>query len=157
MTEDRPALWQVIELRQISLTQTTVRSRLKPEALPDKPPTLVLDVLARGNDLAETSMVEVIATVKITGAEEAEPDPLISIEAEYRVLYSRPENYVPTAEQLDEFAKTNGVFNVWPYWREFTHSLYGRMDLPFPPMPVFRLGGAGEQEDGDGQSEQAHP
>ena len=44
-------------------------------------------------------------------------------------------------EHLHAFSATNGVFNAWPYWREFVQNTTARMGLPTPVIvPVFRLG-----------------
>lgn len=39
---------------------------------------------------------------------------------------------------LDEFAKVNGVFNAWPYWREFVQNTLVRMGLPPLALPLYR-------------------
>jgi preprotein translocase subunit SecB len=44
-----------------------------------------------------------------------------------------------TEAHLDAFAKTNAVFNAWPYWREFVQSTTVRMGLPPLVTPVFRF------------------
>ena len=64
---------------------------------------------------------------------------VLSIEATFALIYS--------VESLDEFedasliafAWTNGVFNAWPYWREFVQSTVSRMGLPAITIPVFRV------------------
>lgn len=40
---------------------------------------------------------------------------------------------------LRAFAEINGVYNVWPYWREFVQSTLGRMGLPAITLPVYRI------------------
>lgn len=40
---------------------------------------------------------------------------------------------------LDEFAKLNGVFNAWPYWREFVQNTLVRMGLPPLALPLYRV------------------
>jgi len=39
------------------------------------------------------------------------------------------------------FARTNGIYNAWPYWREFVQNMIARMNLPPLVIPVFRLFG----------------
>jgi preprotein translocase subunit SecB len=34
----------------------------------------------------------------------------------------------------------NGVFHVWPYWREMVQNTLARMGLPPLILPVFRVG-----------------
>ena len=45
-----------------------------------------------------------------------------------------------TEKQFAAFAKYNGVFNAWPYWREFVQSMTARLNLPPLTLPVFRFG-----------------
>lgn len=40
---------------------------------------------------------------------------------------------------LTQFGHTNGIYNAWPYWREFVQSSVARMGLPGLIVPVFRL------------------
>ena len=42
--------------------------------------------------------------------------------------------------QLDAFGRTNGIFNAWPYWREFVQSSTTRMGLPALVVPSFKMG-----------------
>ncbi|MFP4105099.1 MAG: hypothetical protein ACLFVU_03320 [Phycisphaerae bacterium] len=49
-------------------------------------------------------------------------------------------------EHLVSFAQLNGVFNAWPYWREYVQSALNRLGLPSFTVPVFRLADA--QDDG---------
>jgi preprotein translocase subunit SecB len=40
---------------------------------------------------------------------------------------------------LDAFAHTNVIFNVWPYWREFVQSMTGRLGFRAILIPLFRF------------------
>lgn len=42
-------------------------------------------------------------------------------------------------EAIEEFAKRNAGYHVWPYWREYVQSVCSRMQLPQVVMPMFRL------------------
>jgi hypothetical protein len=74
-------------------------------------------------------------------AEEEKPhaDPDLIVEASFILIYS-----VDSFDGLDEknieaFAVTNGVFNAWPYWREFVQNTTVRMGLSPLTIPVFRF------------------
>ena len=43
-----------------------------------------------------------------------------------------------TREDLEAFCAMNGVFNAWPYAREFVQSSMARMNLPALVLPVMR-------------------
>jgi hypothetical protein len=66
---------------------------------------------------------------------------------EYRVEGSLPEN-----EVLEAFGKDNVPFHMWPYWREFIHSMCGRTGLPelVLPMFVYRSSGENNEEENRG-------
>jgi len=42
-------------------------------------------------------------------------------------------------EALNDFGRLNGVYNAWPYWREFLQSSTVRMGLPPLIAPPFRI------------------
>lgn len=40
---------------------------------------------------------------------------------------------------LEAFSLTNGIYNAWPYWREFVREMTARMGLKPITVPVFRF------------------
>lgn len=78
----------------------------------------------------------------VAAAEGAAPDDfVVRINARFSLTYSLPSDTKVTEEQLTAFGETNGVYNVWPYWREFVQSTSIRMGLPALTLAVFRLAG----------------
>ena len=45
----------------------------------------------------------------------------------------------PGQAALDEFAKNNASFHIWPYWREYLMSQCGRMNLPKIVVPAVQF------------------
>jgi hypothetical protein len=45
----------------------------------------------------------------------------------------------PSNDVLTEFARANGVFNAWPYFRELLQTMLHRMELPSTVLPAFRV------------------
>lgn len=43
------------------------------------------------------------------------------------------------ADVLKEFGTANGLYHVWPYWREYVQSTMVRLKLPAITIPMFRL------------------
>lgn len=76
------------------------------------------------------------AQVMLAGSSE----PVVVIKAKYELKYSFPVDLAPTQEELGAFAEVNGIFNAWPYWREFIQSTISRMNLPPVILPLFRIG-----------------
>lgn len=62
-----------------------------------------------------------------------------SLVAAYELVYAVSSGFRASKTVLDAFAGTNGIFNVWPYWRELVQSVSVRMQLPPVLLPVFRL------------------
>ena len=66
---------------------------------------------------------------------------LLSIEAEFVLIYRVSSMEGLTQKHFEAFANANGVFNAWPYWREYVHSMTQRMGLDALVVPVFRVTG----------------
>lgn len=71
--------------------------------------------------------------------EQAQEEPLVSIETSFEIRYRLPEGFHVDPDTLSTFAETNGVYNAWPYWREFVQSMFARMGLPPVVLPVLRV------------------
>ena len=65
--------------------------------------------------------------------------PVLTIEVSFVLAYELPSFDGLTQEGFDQFADFNGVFNAWPYWREFVQNTVARMGLPPLTVPVFRI------------------
>lgn len=68
-----------------------------------------------------------------------EADPALFIHAVFVLVYSITSLEGIEDVNLGAFAATNGVYNAWPYWREFVQSTTVRMGLPAVVAPVFRV------------------
>jgi hypothetical protein len=78
-----------------------------------------------------------------TGKYEADPSPLY-IEAVFAARYSISNKIEITERDLESFAHTISLLHVWPYWREFVHSMSCRMGLPPITIPLFKIPGFGK-------------
>lgn len=74
------------------------------------------------------------------------------VEAQFLLAYTAENLTGLKRPNYKEFGRLNGVYNAWPYWREFLQSTFARMGLPSLPMPVFRIAltakGAGKKAAG---------
>lgn len=70
----------------------------------------------------------------------------VAINVSFELTYRIPENMSTSDEELTEFARVNGIFNAWPYWREFVHASLARMGLPPLILPVYRLSRASDDD-----------
>lgn len=60
----------------------------------------------------------------------------LSIETVYVLCYRLSSDESLSPAHLDAFAEMNGVYNAWPYWREFVQNATIRMGLPGLTIPV---------------------
>ena len=74
-------------------------------------------------------------------------DFFLRIEARFVVTYTVRSDDGLTEANFDAFGERNGIYNVWPYWREFVQSITARMGLPPLTVPVFRVGTAKLKQD----------
>ena len=72
------------------------------------------------------------------GAEDPKPS-LVEMMARFVVLYDLPERGGITREGPIAFAGSSGVFSVWPYSREFVHSMSLRLAVPPIILPTYRI------------------
>lgn len=71
---------------------------------------------------------------------ESTEEPL-RIEATFLLQYRLASTAGLRKENVEAFGELNGVFNVWPYWREYVQSMTTRMGLPSLTMPSLKLSG----------------
>jgi len=65
--------------------------------------------------------------------------PVVLIESSFLLAY-KIENFEGLTQQgFEQFANLNGIYNAWPYWREFVQNSIVRMGLPSLSIPVFRI------------------
>jgi preprotein translocase subunit SecB len=65
--------------------------------------------------------------------------PVIFIDATFLLAY-KIENFEGlTQKGFEQFANLNGIYNAWPYWREFVQNTVTRMGLPSLTIPVYRI------------------
>lgn len=66
-------------------------------------------------------------------------EPALTIDASFVLTYQIDSFDGLTQDGFKQFANLNGVYNAWPYWREFVQNTVGRMGLPPLTIPVFRI------------------
>jgi hypothetical protein len=83
----------------------------------------------------------VVATIdaRVLSESPEQLNPAVSIKTSYELTYALPKGFNVSRRELNAFAKTNGIFNAWPYWREHIQALFARMDLPQPTLPAYLI------------------
>jgi hypothetical protein len=84
--------------------------------------------------------VVVIATFHFEAFIESKvSQPVILIDTSFLLLYRLEDFEGLTQKGFERFANLNGIYNAWPYWREFVQNTIVRMGLPSLSLPVFRI------------------
>lgn len=144
MTEIQPAELSAViagvELKDVRLVDSSARTRVR-EARTVPNAQLVTkhatSVIARFDD---GFTVGAMAEARIISpGEEATDNPPVRIGVTFALHYALPDAARFSDAVLEEFARVNGAFNAWPYWREYVQTTAARMNLPPVVMPVFRV------------------
>jgi len=90
--------------------------------------------------------IAVIAHFEFVGndAQAEDKEPAFHIAADFLVLYAANSLDGLGDDNYKNFAHLNGIYNAWPYWREFLHNTMSRMELKPFLLPVFRIAGPPE-------------
>ena len=126
-----------VQIRAITLLSTAARR----PPLDAKPPTnieLNIDVQSDLDKQKQEIGVRVSCALFGRHDEQKNTPPTLEIRAEYWLLYSVAPVEGLTPDNIKAFGDLNGVYNVWPYWREYVQSTVTRMGMPPLPIPVFR-------------------
>lgn len=125
--------------------------------VPRKPIDASMEVAVARGDLTPQGRVSVMIELKMRATQHAsasasatptesgetvtdDPQVIATVTATYVVKYAIAEGESPSEADLQAFAKTNGLYNVWPYWREFIANSIVRTGLPSYLAPVFKIG-----------------
>jgi len=129
---------QRVNLEDVRLVNSTCKQA--PEAVGGQKKIMDVETTAKCFVGEDKKHLIVFAKFKFKGSNEDKPeDTIVSINAEFLLFYSLTSAEGIGKRGFNEFAKVNGVFNAWPYWREYVQSTIARMELPPLTLPVFRL------------------
>jgi hypothetical protein len=128
-----------VELQSISLKAANLTTAVHPLQLPSS-----LEIQSRyraAHDTSDSEYLLVVVDFEFEGRAtdtDAETDAAIQLDATFTLVYKwKPEAAYPEGAEAD-FARLNGAYNVWPYWRELVQTVSGRVGLAGIVVPVFR-------------------
>jgi hypothetical protein len=131
-----------VEIQDIRLMESVVR----PKLLDDKLPELIhygfgTSTTLKEQDAGKEPKVIVSVHFELIGMyKEIEPDTeRLRIEATFRLTYSLTSPAGLDQKHFLAFGELNGVYNAFPYWREFVQNSTARMGLPVLTIPLFKL------------------
>ena len=85
---------------------------------------------------SDKTLVAHVSFMASGGRADVEDDELFKVEAAFVASYAFSDDEPIAPEAVDAFAKLNGVFNCWPFWREYLQSSTVRMGLPPLTLPL---------------------
>jgi len=131
-------LFDKASIRTITLKRCSAESDVTDE----QPLNLGVGWQASGQRTSDSRKFTATVQFKLEGTPLDDPAsrPKLIIEATFYAMYEAPsELELDDSEALDLFARTNGVWNLWPYWREFVQTITVRMGLPALTVPSYRV------------------
>lgn len=162
---------ETAEIRDVRLVRASLGTKLRSAAEEPSPEVTIsfgADVSEREDERfwvtvgfqmkvfpATDASEEIQGEVDVEEEDENGRDPLVWVNAAFEIAYRVPDEFTPSDEELEAFAEANGVFNAWPFLREFMQSSFTRMGLPPVALGLFRaskdipetgLATAGEEE-----------
>jgi hypothetical protein len=134
-----------VELRDIRLISTSYHQKPLARKRDGKAQAAIF-CKATGKFDRERSAAIVRAHFSLNILSEETQQPMAEVKAEFRAAYALKSCEGLSQDDVQAFGQTNGVFNLWPYWRELVQSAFARMGLPHFIMPVYRLGRAAAEK-----------
>lgn len=138
--KDIAPLVAALQIKDIRLIEASAKTNIRTAAEAGDV-ALAIDSSASVKDyIKDDGIFSVVAEINARLVPvEPEREPAVSVRAAFELRYSLPKDLKVSPAQLNAFARINGIFNAWPYWREFVQSTVARMNLPPITLPVFRF------------------
>ena len=127
-----------VTIKRIRLIDASVRARISSMA---KAGSLEIDYAwsASATSRDKDGTFRVVPYMEARVSRKEAKTSVVTVKAAFEITYGLPKGFAVTRRELEDFAETNGVFNAWPYWREFIQNMFARMDLPQPALPLYRV------------------
>ena len=129
------ALIACVELESVRLSRFKFVSDL--EARPTPNGEVELSSSSRSEPILGADKLRINFDLGLKGHQENAL--IIDMSARIEAIYSVPKEHGFTLEQCKSFAKSNGMLNVWPFWREYAQAATIRAGLAPLTLPLFRV------------------
>lgn len=132
----------VAQIGDVRLQQATARRRIRHVSeVGDKAVVAVSHGARIVGEQSQDGTFVVVAGVetRVSPSDDPKAVPYVQVKVSFEVSYRLPDGFSATRQELEEFARVNAVFNVWPYFREFIQSTTARMGLPPIVLPLYRV------------------
>ncbi len=140
-----------VELQNVRLVQTNCL--LKPGGVKG-PYELSMDSNVTTKINTENKNIAIVASFELDAyvKDARKEDPDFKIGASFVLSYKIDNLEGLGEEHIQAFGESNGLYNAWPYWREYVQNIVARMGLPSLTIPVFRLVPKEEKKESGGAS-----
>lgn len=119
-------------LKSIRLVESTSTRQLYEGALP---PNVNMGSELRSEFNDESGNLLVFVLCELSANRSADDDePVLSLAARFQIHYQVGTDVA--GDNAHAFARIVGMFNVWPFWREFVQSMTNRMGMPSLTIPL---------------------
>lgn len=103
-------------------------------------PFTVKPSLCNTSWLVQDQRLIVEVSFEYTAWDSSEPqERLFLATCTFEVSYTIRDGYSPTEQEKSSFSRGTGVFNCWPYAREFLRDITARMGHLAPTLPLLRM------------------
>ena len=125
-----------VEVMEILLAESMAKRGAIRDRLPSK---LTMSVNVETEARKDEKMVCVRPRFIVSAKhDEVDDEEFMRIEAQFLLRYRVPSFEGLKKANIEAFGELNGLYNAWPYWREFVQSMTVRMGLPPLTIPVYR-------------------
>ncbi|MFO7555292.1 MAG: hypothetical protein R6W88_08825 [Desulfobacterales bacterium] len=91
-------------------------------------------------DSTDKKFVPISCHFNIIGTDIEKNKKAIQLDFTFCVIYSIRNDLKANKADLEAFASTNAIFNVWPFAREHVQNIIVKMDLPAFVLPTITIG-----------------
>ena len=139
----------IVQIEQISLIEFSAMRQPEIEALAVTIKHAAPEVTAQFDGQKKRITVKAKFGIEGSDSQGTEQRTILRVHACFLAIYAlEPSGSAAiTPEQADAFGKVNGLFNVWPYWRELVQSITTRMALPPLTLAVLHVMGNAQRDD----------
>jgi len=127
---------EVIHLQEIKLDSCS--AKIRRERLGETNRPLKVEIKSRARyEILEESVVILTDHFSLVGTLTTKRDYVIKIECEFSVVIEKEKGFLKK-EFMETYLKLNLEILLWPYFREFIHSMTNRMGLPPITLPFLK-------------------
>lgn len=98
-----------------------------------------IGTLLQFSPAADSNRVRIRYQFRSPAPHQGEPQEVVYVVATYLTEYKIASKANLDAQSIEHFCRINGVFNTWPYWREFVQATLQRLSLPPLTLPLLVL------------------